>query len=64
MPATTQTLVIPNAGPNTIRITGGTAGTPIDVSPSTSATVTLSDASPLQIELLDGSGLAGGHGEE
>lgn len=61
---TPQQITIPNPGPNAIRVTGGTAGTPIDIPASGIAIVTIGYTAPLTITLLDGDGLAGGPGEE
>ncbi len=60
---TPQEITIVNPGPNAIRVTGGTAGTPVDI--TVSGTATVGYTAPLTIQLLDeGGGLAGGPGEE
>lgn len=61
---TPQQITVSNPGPNAIRVTGGSAGTPVDITASQSGLVTVSFTAPLTITLLDGDGLAGGHGEE
>lgn len=63
----TTKVTILNHGPNTIRVSGGTSGSPTDIAPHQHDEVYLYDAAPLAIdELADQPtpNLAGGHGEE
>jgi len=60
---TPQQITITNPGPNAIRVTGGTSGTPVTI--VSSGTATVGYTAPLTIALLDDSGgLGGGPGEE
>lgn len=64
MSSNPQQITLSNPGPNPIRVTGGTAGTPVDIAMGANAVVSFSADAPLQITVLaSGQDLAGGHGE-
>lgn len=61
-----QVVPISNPGPNGYRVTGGSLASPLIVPAGQSASPSPSVVygTPLVIELMDGDGLSGGHGEE
>lgn len=61
-PVNTVTITNSN-GLQSYHVTGGTSGTPVDISPGNSANVNLDTTHPVTITVSD-DGLAGGPGEE
>lgn len=62
----TTKVTIANHGPNTVRVTGGTSGTPTDIEAHKHDEVYLYDGAPLTVEELPQvvPNAGGGHGEE